>query len=180
MGPPWEDAQRLAMATRFRPVRGAHPPGHIPVLCGQRHRHSLGNFRGHPVGAVVAASIWSGGVSAVLLVYSVRHIASKIHKRMNTKVIRPSPNNQQARKRWEFQGELRNSSKGIWTTSGRGNRWEFYGELRNSSKGSRTTSGWGNRWEFHGELRNSIKGSEGVTERQLGLALFRIGDHRRR
>lgn len=60
---------------------------------------ALETLAGILLAAVVAASIWSGGVSAVHLLYSVCHIASKIHKRMNTKVIRPSPNNQQARKR---------------------------------------------------------------------------------
>ena len=61
---------------------------------------ALENFAGILLAAVVAAGIWSGGVSAVLLVHSVCHIVRRIHNRT-------SPNNQQAKKPMRGFGRIK-------------------------------------------------------------------------
>ena len=107
---PWDPLEKMPNDWRWQRVFGQSA---VLILLGtflcfvdSDTGTALENLAGILLAAVVAADIWSGGVSVVLLVHSVWHIASEIHKRTSTKLIRPSPNNQQAKEPMKVLGRI--------------------------------------------------------------------------
>ena len=95
---PWDPFQKMANDWRWQRIFGQFA---VLILLGtflcfvdSDNGTALETLAGILLATVVAASIWSGGVSFVLLASSVCHIACKIYNRRHPKV----PNKQQARK----------------------------------------------------------------------------------